>query len=599
MRVWWMLIGGVMANNRDLWRLLRLFAPYRWWMLGGALLSLLTILANFGLMTLSGWFLASAALAGLGGWATLNQYNFFLPAAGVRAFATTRVLSRWLERIVTHEATFRLLSRLRVWFYTRIEPLAPAGLQGFRSGDLLSRLVADIDTLNNFYLRVFTPFLVAGLATLLMAGFFALYVWSIGLALFVLLALTGLLLPLLSERLGARSSAEITRIQAEMRTQIVDALQGMGEILTANAAGRVQEQLLQENAALLERQRRLAGVAGIGTAGMSFMANLTLWVILLLAIPLVARHSLPPAQLPMFALGTMAAFEAVLALPLAFQFLGQTRAAARRIFEIADQEPLFPDAPKPLPEPANFDIEIHDLHLRYPEAPEDALRSLDLQVRQGERIAILGATGAGKSSIANLLLRFYDYQAGSARLGGQELRDYPGDQLRQYFALLSQRSHLFHSTIRDNLLLAKGDAEEEELWAALRQAQLAEFVEGLPQGLDNIVGEGGVNLSGGQARRIAIARTVLKNSPILILDEPSEGLDALTEAKFLQDLRRLMQGRTVIYITHRLLGLEDMDRIYVMAEGRVQESGSYAELLARPDSLLHRFAQLGGTLIDS
>ncbi len=588
-----------MANNRDLWRLLRLFAPYRWWMLGGALLSLLTILANFGLMTLSGWFLASAALAGLGGWATLNQYNFFLPAAGVRAFATTRVLSRWLERIVTHEATFRLLSRLRVWFYTRIEPLAPAGLQGYRSGDILSRLVADIDTLNNFYLRVFTPFLVAGLATLLMAGFFALYAWSVGLALFVLLALTGLLLPLLSERLGAGSSREVTRLQAEMRTQVIDALQGMGEILTANAAERVQGRFLQENAALLERQRRLAGVAGIGTAGMSFMANLTLWVILLLAIPLVARHTLPHAELPMFALGTMAAFEAVLALPLAFQFLGQTREAARRIFEVADTPPAFHEAVDAVPAPEHFDIEIQGLHLRYPTAREDALRGLDLRIGQGQRVAILGATGAGKSSIANLLLRFYDYQSGSARLGGRELRDYPGDQLRQYFALLSQRSHLFHSTIRDNLLLAKGDAEEEELWAALRQAQLADFVEGLPQGLDNIIGEGGVNLSGGQARRIAIARAVLKDSPILILDEPSEGLDAVTEAKFLQDLRALMQGRTVIYITHRLLGLEDMDRIYVLADGQVRESGAYADLVARGDSLLHRFAQFGGTLFDA
>ena len=588
-----------MANNRDLWRLLRLFAPYRWWMLGGALLSLLTILANFGLMTLSGWFLASAALAGLGGWATLNQYNFFLPAAGVRAFATTRVISRWLERIVTHEATFRLLSRLRVWFYTRIEPLAPAGLQGYRSGDILSRLVADIDTLNNFYLRVFTPFLVAGLATLLMAGFFALYAWSVGLALFVLLALTGLLLPLLSERLGAGSSREVTRLQAEMRTQVIDALQGMGEILTANAAERVQGRVLQENAALLERQRRLAGVAGIGTAGMSFMANLTLWVILLLAIPLVARHTLPHAELPMFALGTMAAFEAVLALPLAFQFLGQTREAARRIFEVADTPPAFHEAVDAVPAPEHFDIEIQGLHLRYPTAREDALRGLDLRIGQGQRVAILGATGAGKSSIANLLLRFYDYQSGSARLGGRELRDYPGDQLRQYFALLSQRSHLFHSTIRDNLLLAKGDAEEEELWAALRQAQLADFVEGLPQGLDNIIGEGGVNLSGGQARRIAIARAVLKDSPILILDEPSEGLDAVTEAKFLQDLRALMQGRTVIYITHRLLGLEDMDRIYVLADGQVRESGAYADLVARGDSLLHRFAQFGGTLFDA
>jgi len=599
MRASYMPIGGIMDKNRDLWRLLRLFAPYRWWMLGGALLSLLTMLSNFGLMTLSGWFLASAALAGLGGWATLNQYNFFLPAAGVRGFATTRVISRWVERIVTHEATFRLLAKLRVWFYTRLEPLAPAGLQGYRSGDILSRIVADIDTLNNFYLRVFTPFLVAGIATLLMAGFFALYAWSVGLALLILLALTGLLLPLLSERLGAHSSREITQIQAEMRVQIVDTLQGMGEILTANAAGRVQERFLSENGALLERQRRLAGVAGIGTAGMSFMANLTLWIILLLAIPMVARHSLPPAELPMFALGTMAAFEAVLALPLAFQFLGQTREAARRIFEIADRQPLFADAETPVSEPQRFDIQLQGVHLRYPDARQDALAGLDLTVRQGERVAILGATGAGKSSIANLLLRFYDYQTGSAQLGGRELREYPGDQLRQYFAVLSQRSHLFHSTIRDNLLLAKGDAEEDELWAALRQAQLADFVEGLPHGLDNIVGEGGVNLSGGQARRIAIARAVLKDSPILLLDEPSEGLDAITEAKFLQDLRGLMQDRTVIYITHRLLGLEDMDRIYVLAAGRVQEEGSYAELVARPDSLLHRFAQFGGTLFDA
>ncbi len=580
-------------------RLLQLFRPFRWWMLAGAFLSLLTILANFGLMTLSGWFLASAAFAGLGGWATLNQYNFFLPAVGVRAFALTRVLARWSERVVTHEATFRLLAQLRTWFYTRIEPLAPAGLQEYRSSELLSRLVSDIDTLNNFYLRVFTPFLVAGVATLIMAGFFALYAWSLGLALLVLLALTGLLLPLWSQHLGASSSAELTRIQARMRNQLIDALQGMGEIITANAAERTQAQLLAENTALLTQQRRLAGIAGMGSAGMGFMANFTLWVILLLAIPLVGRRTITPAELPMFALGTMAAFEAVLALPLAFQFLGQTREAARRIFAVADNPIPFPEAGEAITAPSHFDITLENVHLRYPHASQDALQGLSLHIGQGERVAILGATGAGKSSIANLLLRFYDYQQGSVRLGGQELKAYPGDQLRQYVVLLSQRSYLFHSSIRDNLLLAKGDAEEEELWAALRQAQLEEFVRSLPQGLDNVVGEGGVRLSGGQARRVAIARAILKNSPVLILDEPSEGLDALTEAKFLEDLRVLMDKRTVIYITHRLLGLEQMDRIYVLAQGRVQESGTYADLVQRPDSLLHRFAQLGGTLLDS
>ncbi|WP_291511967.1 thiol reductant ABC exporter subunit CydC [Acidithiobacillus sp.] len=574
---------------RDLWRLLKLFAPYRWWMLGGALLALLTMLSNFGLMTLSGWFLASAALAGLGGYATLNLYNFFLPAAGVRGFATIRVLSRWLERIVTHEATFRLLAQLRTWFYARLEPLAPAGLQGLRSGDLLARLVADIDTLNNFYLRVFTPFLVAGLATLVMAGFFALYAWQLGLVLLLFLVISGLALPLLSERLGARAGAEMTQIQAEMRVQIVDTLQGMGELLVANAGPRLQRELAEKNAQLIARQGRLAGVAGIGSAGMSFMGNLALWVILLLGIPLV-RHGIGRAELPMFALGTMAAFEAIAALPLAFQFLGQTRAAARRIFAVADLPAPFADAAGPAPQPKGLDLAMVDVHLRYPGARSDALSGLTLSVPEGSRTAILGATGAGKSSIVNLLLRFYDYQAGSARLGGCELRDFPADDLRRYFAVVSQRSYLFHSTIRDNLLLAKGDADEEALWAALAAAQLDEFVRSLPQGLDNIVGEGGINLSGGQARRMAIARAFLKDSPILLLDEPTEGLDAITEAHFLVALKALMKGRSVVYITHRLLGLEDMDQILILDGGQVVESGTYAELIARPDGRLRHFA---------
>jgi len=574
---------------RDLWRLLKLFAPYRWWMLAGALLALLTMLSNFGLLTLSGWFLASAALAGLGGYATLNLYNFFLPAAGVRGFATVRVLSRWLERIVTHEATFRLLAQLRTWFYTRLEPLAPAGLQDLRAGDLLARLVADIDTLNNFYLRVFTPFLVAGLATLVMAGFFALYAWQIGLVLLLFLTISGLALPLLSERLGARAGAEMTEILAEMRAQIVDTVQGMGELLVANAGPRLQRELAEKNAQLMVRQRRLAGVAGIGSAGMSFMGNLALWVILLLGIPLV-RHGIGRAELPMFALGTMAAFEAIVALPLAFQFLGQTRAAARRIFAVADRPAPFPDAPGPAPEPKGLDLRLQNVHLRYPGAAEDALRGLSLDVPEGSRIAILGATGAGKSSIVNLLLRFYDYREGSARLGGCELRDFPGDDLRRHFAVVSQRSYLFHSTIRDNLLLARGDADEEDLWAALAAAQLDDFVRGLPQGLDNIVGEGGINLSGGQARRIAIARAFLKDSPILLLDEPTEGLDAVTEAHFLDALKALMQGRSVVYITHRLLGLEDMDRILILDSGQVVETGTYTELIARPDGRLRHFA---------
>ncbi len=571
----------------DLFRLLKLFAPYKLWMLAGALLALLTILSNFGLLALSGWFLASAAFAGLGGYATLNLYNFFLPAAGVRAFATTRVISRWLERVVTHEATFRLLSQLRSWFYSRLEPLAPAGLQGYRSGDILSRLVADIDTLNNFYLRVFTPFLVAGLATMLMSGFFAFFAWRLAVALFLFLAVSGLILPLLADRLGARSGAEMTNLQSEYRVQIVDGMQGMGELLTYGAGPEILRRTGSLNAALLQRQAKMAQISGLGTAGMGFMGNLAVWVILILAIPLIRSGHLGPSDLPMLALGAMGSFEAIAALPLAFQFLGQTRQAARRIFSIADAPLPFADVSSPVPLLAKQDLLLQDLHLRYPEANKDALAGVNLHIVAGSRVAILGATGAGKSSIANLLLRFYDYQSGSAQFGGHELKQFPADSLREYFAVVSQRSYLFHTTIRDNLLVAKGDAEEEELWNALAAAQLAEFVRSQPDGLDTIVGEGGLKLSGGQGRRVAIARAILKNAPWLVLDEPTEGLDPLTEMEFLRDLQPLMQGRTVLYITHRLPGLEQMDQIHVMDAGRIVESGTFQELLAKGGLMSH------------
>ncbi|WP_238529083.1 amino acid ABC transporter ATP-binding/permease protein [Acidithiobacillus thiooxidans] len=254
---------------------------------------------------------------------------------------------------------------------------------------------------------------------------------------------------------------------------------------------------------------------------------------------------------------------------------------------MADSALPFPDASGPAPKVQQHDLLLKDLHLRYPGGQKDALAGLDLHIVAGSKVAILGATGAGKSSIANMLLRFYDYQSGSAQFGGHELKNFPADDLREYFAVVSQRSYLFHTTIRDNLLVAKGDAEEDELWAALAAAQLDDFVRSQPDGLDTIVGEGGVKLSGGQGRRVAIARAILKNAPWLVLDEPTEGLDPLTEMEFLRDLQPLMQGRTVLYITHRLLGLEQMDRVFIMDEGRVVESGTYAELLNQGGQLSH------------
>ncbi len=553
---------------RELIRLHRLFAPYRGWMLSGLGLACVTILANFGLLSLSGWFLAATGLVGLSSYAAQNRFNFFSPAAGVRFFATLRIVSRYAERLVTHEATFRLLAALRVWFYTRLEPLAPAVLQQYRAADLLSRIVADIDTLNLFYLRVYVPLLTALISGLLMVGFFLIFSGGAALALLAGLGFVGLCVPWLTGWLGARAGAEITETSAALRTEYVDAVQGMGELLTYGAAPRLTARATALNARLIGAQTDMSRLSGLGLAMSGLGTNFTLLAVLLAAgAKLVAGH-MGAAELPLLALGAMAAFEAVAPLPGAFQYMGQIRAAAGRIFALADAKPAIPPPPMPAPEPAVFDLVLEDVSLRYaPDAPW-ALRHFSLNVPQGRHVGIVGATGTGKTTLINLLLRFHEYQEGLIRFGGHDLRAYASADMSRYVTVISQRSYLFHTTIRDNLLLANGAATEDELWHALDVAQLAAFVRAQPQGLDTLVGEAGVKLSGGQARRVALARAVLKAAPWLILDEPTEGLDAATEQDFLNDLAPLLAGRTVLYITHRPAGLRLMDEVYALSDGQ-------------------------------
>ena len=277
---------------RDLIRLLRLFDGYRGWMLGGVALACLTVLANFGLMALSGWFLAAAALTGLAGFAAQNAFNFFSPAAGVRFFATVRVASRYVERLVTHDATFRLLAQLRVWFYTKLEPLAPAVLQGYRASDLLSRIVADIDTLNMFYLRVFVPFAVACGAGLVMVVFFGVFSWPAALVLLAGLALTGGALPWLTQKRGAAAGGEITWLNADLRAEMVDAVQGMGELLSYNAAPALQGRVAGLNARLAGRQAEMARITGLGSAAAGLLTNFTLLLVVAAVIPAVSAGQL-------------------------------------------------------------------------------------------------------------------------------------------------------------------------------------------------------------------------------------------------------------------------------------------------------------------
>ncbi len=346
----------------------------------------------------------------------------------------------------------------------------------------------------------------------------------------------------------------------------------MGELLVFGAAGSMQARAAALNAQLASAQAQMGRVSGLGFALSGLAANATLLAVLVAGARRFEAGGITAAQVPMLVLGAMAAFEATAPLPAALQYLGQIKAAARRIFALADQAPPVPAPAAPAPAPQGYGLELKDITLRYaPDAPP-VLEGFSLSVKEGRHIGIVGPTGAGKTTLINLLLRFHEFQAGTARFGGHDLRAYGSADMARHITVISQRSHLFHTTIRDNLLLANGKADEAALWHALEVAQLADFVRALPRGLDHLVGEGGALLSGGQARRVALARAVLKPAPWLILDEPTEGLDAQTERAFLADLAPILAGRTVLYITHRPAGLALMDEVYTLLHGKAAQT---------------------------
>jgi ATP-binding cassette subfamily C protein CydC len=574
---------------RELLRLARLLESYWKWMALGVLLSFATLIANIGLMAMSGWFIAAMALAGLTG----VTMNYFTPAATIRTFAIMRTVGRYAERLVTHEATFRVLARLRVWFYTHLEPLAPARLQQYRSGDLLSRIRADIDTLDNLYLRIIVPVTVALLGFVSVGLFLAFYDATLAAINLAFLLLAGVGVPVLVQRLGRRPGRALVESNSALNASAVDGLQGMSELLVYGAAEQQTEQLNALSRELTTAQGRMSRLSGLSQAALGLSANLTAWLLMLVAIPMLSTGSLERPELAMLVLFALASFEVVMPLPLAFQMLGQTLSAARRVFEIVDAQPQAPDPEAPSPQPSDYSLALEQVGFRYEQASQPALMDIDLDLSEGRRVAVVGATGSGKSTLVNLLLRFWDPQQGRITLGGHDLRQFHGEDLRRHLAVVSQGTHLFTSTLRENLRVAAPQASDEQLLAVLKTAQLDEFVATLPDGLDTWVGEAGLRLSGGQARRVAIARALLKDAPILLLDEPTEGLDSETERELLQALYRLMEGRTVLHITHRLVGLESMDEVLVLDNGRVAERGKHRELLSAGGIYAGMHARLG------
>jgi thiol reductant ABC exporter CydC subunit len=557
--------------NRPFLRLLKLVVPFWPWMLLAALLGFATVGSGIGLMATAAFIIARAALQP-------SIADLQVAIVGVRFFGIARGVFRYAERYVSHQVTFRLLARLRVWFYRAIEPLAPARLIGYRSGDLLSRIVADIETLENFYVRGVAPPVVALLVGLLAWFFFASFHARLAPTLLAFLALAGVGVPLLARTLGHRAGRRAIDVRSRLNVALVDGVQGVAELLAFGHEEQHQKRVESLSYELAGLQSHMAGVSGLHAALTGLLMNLATLAVLTVAIPLVGEGQLDGVSLAVLAMAVVASFEAVQPLPLAFQSLENSLQAGRRLFEIVDTQPVVGDQVSPSPTPADFGLQVSQLSFRYGPDEPPALDGISFTLPQGKQLAVVGPSGAGKSTLVNLLLRFWDYQTGHILLGGCELRQYPQEDLRRMIGVVSQHTYLFSATLRENLWLANPDADQSDMEKAARVAQIHEFIQSLPQGYDTWIGEQGLRLSGGERQRLAIARALLKDAPILILDEPTANLDSLTERAVMQAIRSLMAGRTTLLITHRLVGLEAMDEILVLCKGRIVERGRHHDL---------------------
>lgn len=546
----------------DLWFFLKLFKPHRLWLSAGIVLSLLTAFAAIALLTLSGWFISSSALAG----ATVS-FNFMLPAAQIRALAICRTVGRYGERLLTHEATFRALASIRSWFFRQLIPLAPGRLSAMRSGDLLSRMTSDIDALDALYLRLLAPAVVAALGVLAVTCFLYRYSPLISLTTGLLLLIASVWTPWLFNRLGRNGAEALVALTASFRIRQIDMMQGLADLLANQAYTRFSHHLVQVSDLIIDTQRQNNRLTAISSALTLLLSQITLLTALVIGAMSFRDGLLSGAELALVIFCVIAAFELVTPLPQAMQMLAKTQKAARRIRSVAEQAPTVNQPEQASALPDCYDLLLDDVSFRYDEQQAWVLQHINLSIPHGAKIAVIGASGSGKTTLLQLIMRYYDPEHGRVLLAGQSLRQFNSDELLSGFGVLSQRSQLFAATIKENLLIAKPDATASELDSAVKAAGLENYIRRLPEGMNTWVGESGLQVSGGEARRIALARLYLKNAPVLILDEPTEGLDSDTERDVFVALADFAKDKTLIMVTHRESGLGLVDVVYSMERG--------------------------------
>ncbi|MCG3863066.1 MULTISPECIES: cysteine/glutathione ABC transporter ATP-binding protein/permease CydC [unclassified Photobacterium] len=561
---------------RDLIPYLKLYRKHWFGLTLGMLLGLATILAAISLLTLSGWFIAASAVAGLT--IARETFNYMLPGAGVRGFSMARTAGRWGERVVSHNATFKLLADLRLFFFRKLTPLIPGRQANLRDADLLNRLVADVDAMDHIYLRLVSPLVIGVLGIAAITAFLSWFDPKIGLTLGGILLSLMFILPIIFYRLGKRNGEQLTVAKANYRIKLLDWLQGHAELLLFNAEPRYRQQAEAEQDQLLAAQRKMASLTGIANGMLMAATGWTLVVILWIAADGIGGHA-PDPFVAMVAFATMASFEMMMPVAGAFQYLGQTITSAKRLNEIIEATPDTVFDPNGYHCDAQGELKIENVSYTYYGSTQTVVKNVSIDLKQGEKLALLGRTGCGKSTLLQLLTRSWDPQQGQISIDGKPLPAWSEGALRKAITVVSQRVDIFNGSLRENLVLAKPNGTDAEFTEALIQVGLSPLLE--DKGLDTWLGEGGRQISGGERRRLGIARALLHDAPILLMDEPTEGLDRRTEQQILALLLEHAKDKTVLFITHRLVGLDQMDQICLMDEGEIIERGKHQALLAQ------------------
>ena len=561
---------------RALLPFLRLFKFAKLPLFLGLVLMITGLASSIGLLTTSGWFLAATAIAGLG-----TLFNFFYPSASVRGLAISRTFFRYFEKLVTHDATFRILAKLRVQVFEKIIPLSPAVLNRYSNSDLLNRLVSDVDTLDSLYLRLIAPLITAIFVILAMCIGLSFVNVPLALGLGVSLLLLVFAIPTVFYQLGKKFGDKLVHSRALYRTQFLEFIQAQAELLLFNAEDKLKDNMAKTEANWQADQQKEANLSGFSTALSLFLNGLIIAAMLWFSSKAeFGNDEYRMAFIALFTFAALASFEILMPLGSAFLHIGQVIASAERVTDIIEQQPLVTFNDK-----AEFDqnattlIEAKDLSFTYPERQNRALENLNLTIQKGKKVAILGKTGSGKSTLLQLLVRNYDANQGKLFLAGKPIADYSEDTLRSQFCFLTQRVHVFSDTLRQNLQFASAvNISDEKMSEVLNQVGLGKLLE-QEQGLDIWLGDGGRPLSGGEQRRLGLARILLNDAPILLLDEPTEGLDRETERQILRLILAHAENKTLIMVTHRLTAIEQFDELCVIDEAKLIEKGIYAELL--------------------